>query len=195
MDPLSRCIGIRCFIWVRRSEGLQDGQGHAAIGARGIDRQVDRVAESGYSFWCLIPFRKAGLPLLCNLRCVLLRCPGCAAPLRPGRPTARNPVAQAVEMSAGGCRGRPWDQYRWPGCRRWRLLPAARGTVRSCRCRSCRRRPRGWSGRENHKAGAHRRALSFGRCRIPGRVESAQLLEVGHAAIIRRGVPCYFSAP
>ena len=54
-------------------------------------------------------------------------------------------------------------------CHRARLLRAATGTGRSCRCRSCRRRPRGWSGRASRRAGLRRARRREGHSPARGR--------------------------
>ena len=67
-------------------------------------------------------------------------------------------LRRARETSAADCRDRPWDRSRAPVCRRGRPLRAARRRGRSCRCRSCRHRPRAWSGPWSRTAGSPVRA-------------------------------------
>ena len=65
---------------------------------------------------------------------------------------------------------------------------AATGTGRSCRCRSCRRRPRGWSGRASRRAG-RRRAVCVRRVVLAAEVEDAELF-VGREGHGRRFLGC-----
>ena len=142
--------------------------GRPDFGARRVDREIDGVAEFARCARASDPTRpgRSSSSRLSALR-IARRSGPCAAPRR-NRPTTGTRPLPGAERSAAGCRGRPWDRCRSPGCRRCRPLRAAPGTGRSCRCRSCRRRRRASSGRASRRA-ADCRTVRASLRRIPDR--------------------------